>query len=41
VQLHFADSILVETRRIIASIAKTCRIHRTLSSAPEIKVEVE
>lgn len=40
VSLHIADDIPVELRKVIAGIARTCRIHRTLLSAPQIAVEL-
>ncbi|MPZ46100.1 MAG: hypothetical protein GEV05_22490 [Betaproteobacteria bacterium] len=40
VRLHVVDSIPPETRKVIAGIAKTCRIHRTLESALRISTEL-
>lgn len=40
VSLHISDDIPAETRKVIAGIARTCRIHRTLQSAPQIAVEI-
>jgi uncharacterized OsmC-like protein len=40
VKLHVGESIPADTRRIIAGIAKTCRIHRTLTSAQDIAIEL-
>ena len=40
VKLHFSDDISAETRNIVATIAKSCRIHRTLERAPHISVEI-
>jgi uncharacterized OsmC-like protein len=40
VMLHFSEGISADTRKVVAAIAKTCRIHRTLESAPRISVEI-
>ena len=40
VKLHIAEGVPEETRKIIAGIAKTCRIHRTLESASHITVGI-
>ena len=40
VKLHISDAIPSDTRKTIAGIAKTCRIHRTLTGAQDIAVEL-
>jgi uncharacterized OsmC-like protein len=40
IMLYIADGIPPEMRKIIATIAKSCRVHRTLATAPHIAVEV-
>jgi uncharacterized OsmC-like protein len=40
VELRFLDSVPAETRKVIASIARTCRIHRTLGSSPDITIKL-
>lgn len=38
--LHISDKIPEEMRRVVQGVAKTCRIHKTIASAPEIEIEV-
>lgn len=40
VTLHIANEISAEIRKTIANIAKTCRVHRTLASGPQISVVI-
>lgn len=40
ISLEVDESIPAATRKIIGSIAKTCRIHKTLDARPEIAVDV-
>ena len=40
VVLHVADEIPPETRKVIAGIARNCRVHRTLESAPHISIKL-
>lgn len=40
VVLHVADEIPPETRKVIAGIARNCRVHRTLESAPQISIKL-
>ncbi len=40
ISLRVDDSIPEATRKIISSIAKTCRIHKTLDAKPAIAIEV-
>lgn len=40
IALQVDDEIPAATRKIIAGIAKTCRIHRTLDARPQITIEI-
>lgn len=40
VTLHLSDAIPDDMQRIVRSVAKTCRIHKTIASAPEIEIAV-
>ncbi len=40
VLLRVDDRIPREIRKVLASVAKTCRIHRTLASCPHVAIEL-
>lgn len=40
VVLKVDDSIPPEIRKVVAGIARSCRIHRTLEAAPHISIEL-
>lgn len=40
VTLRVDDQIPQEIRKVIVSVAKTCRIHRTLASCPHVAIEL-
>ena len=40
IMLHVDAQIPPETRKVVAAIAKGCRIHRTLESSPHIALEL-
>lgn len=40
VTLHLSDKIGEDMQRVVRDVAKTCRIHKTIASAPKIEVEI-
>jgi uncharacterized OsmC-like protein len=40
IELQVDESIPAPMRKIISSIAKTCRIHKTLDARPQVSIEV-
>jgi len=40
VTLHLSDAIPADVQRVVRNVAKTCRIHKTIASAPEIEIEI-
>jgi len=40
VTLHLSDKISKDMQRVVHDVAKTCRIHKTIKSAPEIEIEI-
>jgi len=40
VVLHASDALPPETRKVLAGIARSCRVHRTLTSAPQISIRL-
>ena len=40
VQLKIDDALPAELHKTLAAVAKTCRIHKTLASAPQVSVKV-
>ena len=40
ITLHLSDKIDEDTQRVVRSVAKSCRIHKTIKSAPEIEIEI-
>jgi uncharacterized OsmC-like protein len=40
VKLHLSDAIGEDMQRVVRDVARSCRIHKTIASAPEIEVEV-
>ncbi|MFT5181155.1 MAG: putative OsmC-like protein [Alphaproteobacteria bacterium] len=39
--LHLSDAIPEDMQRIVRNVAKSCRIHKTITSAPEIEISAE
>jgi uncharacterized OsmC-like protein len=40
IRVRLSEEIPREMHKIVAAIAKTCRIHRTLASAPRMDIEI-
>jgi len=38
--LQISADIPEDMRRVVQGVAKTCRIHKTIASAPEIQIEI-
>jgi len=40
ITLHLSDKITEDMQRVVRGVAKSCRIHKTIKSAPEIEIEI-